>query len=406
MFLQPPLSWLVGGISSYKGYPSPSPLLHDAVKSRGKEYNLLISKTMQKIKEKHTSHKNLDKNGFAAYVCILIAHYYTISHQFLSCILSLLLTEILLLNFFLITQHLINLGALPVIPNFHTTAATITCWIAFRTKRYIYFPSKMRDMYNPRVITIASGKGGTGKTTATANLGTSLALLGKKTIILDADIAMANLALILGMEKSKVTLHEVLAGEADIKDSMYKGPGGVIVVPCGVSLSGFQKSNPERLQDVMIELLKGTEFLLIDAPAGLSRDGVIPLAVADEVILVVNPEISSMADALKTKIMTEMVGSRVSGAILNRANFEKTDLSMREVEKILGVKILEVIPEDPEVRRSTAFKTPIVIRSEDSPAAVAYRRLASKMVGERFVEPEAEREEGVVGRFVRSIFGE
>ncbi|MBU7046683.1 MAG: P-loop NTPase [Theionarchaea archaeon] len=264
----------------------------------------------------------------------------------------------------------------------------------------------MRDMYNPRVITIASGKGGTGKTTATANLGTSLALLGKKTIILDADIAMANLALILGMEKSKVTLHEVLAGEADIKDSMYKGPGGVIVVPCGVSLSGFQKSNPERLQDVMIELLKGTEFLLIDAPAGLSRDGVIPLAVADEVILVVNPEISSMADALKTKIMTEMVGSRVSGAILNRANFEKTDLSMREVEKILGVKILEVIPEDPEVRRSTAFKTPIVIRSEDSPASVAYRRLASKMVGERFVEPEAEREEGVVGRFVRSIFGE
>ena len=255
-----------------------------------------------------------------------------------------------------------------------------------------------------KVITIASGKGGTGKTTVTANLGTSLALFGKRTIILDADIAMANLALILGMEKSSVTIHEVLAGGADIKDAMYKGPSGVIVVPCGMSLSGFQKSKPERLQDVMIELLEGTEFLLIDAPAGLSLDGVIPLAVADEVILVVNPEISSMADALKTKIMTEMVGSRVSGVILNRANFEKTDLSMREVEKILGVKILEVIPEDPEVRRSAAFKTPIVIRSEDSPAAIGYRRLASKMVGQRFAEPEMEREEGVVSRFVRLMF--
>jgi septum site-determining protein MinD len=261
-------------------------------------------------------------------------------------------------------------------------------------------------MINPRVITIASGKGGTGKTTVTANLGTALALLGKKTIILDADIAMANLGLILGLEKSKVTLHEVLSGEAEVKDAMYKGPGGVVVVPCGVSLSGFQKSNPEKLQEAMIDLLKGTEFLIIDAPAGLSRDGVIPLAVADEVLLVVNPEISSMADALKTKIMTEMVGSRVAGAILNRANFEQTDLSRREIEKILGVRIIAVIPDDAEVRRAAAFKTPVVIRLPNTPASVAFRRLASDMVGEKFVEPKKAEEEGVVGKFVRSIFGD
>ncbi|MFQ6088886.1 MAG: cell division ATPase MinD [Candidatus Methanofastidiosia archaeon] len=261
-------------------------------------------------------------------------------------------------------------------------------------------------MTNPRVITIASGKGGTGKTTAVANLGTSLAALGRKTIILDADIAMANLGLILGMERSKVTLHEVLSGEAKIADAMYRGPSGVIVVPCGVSLSGFQKSNPEKLQDAMIELLKGTEFLLIDAPAGLSRDGVIPLAVADEVVLVVNPEISSMADALKTKIMTEMVGSRVSGAILNRANFEKTDLSRREIERILGITIISVVPEDPEVRRCAAFKVPFVIKSPESPAAIAFKRLAAELAGEKFIEPELRREEGVVSRFVRSIFGD
>ncbi|MDP3105741.1 MAG: P-loop NTPase [Candidatus Methanoperedens sp.] len=76
-----------------------------------------------------------------------------------------------------------------------------------------------------RVYTIASGKGGTGKTTATLNIGTALAMLGKKTVILDADIGMANLGLLLGLERCKITLHEVLAGTALIKDAVYDGPG-------------------------------------------------------------------------------------------------------------------------------------------------------------------------------------
>jgi septum site-determining protein MinD len=78
-----------------------------------------------------------------------------------------------------------------------------------------------------KVFTIASGKGGTGKTMTTANLGTALALLGKRTIILDADIGMANLGLVLGLEKSKITLHEVLAGKADISQAIYELPTGL-----------------------------------------------------------------------------------------------------------------------------------------------------------------------------------
>jgi len=77
-----------------------------------------------------------------------------------------------------------------------------------------------------KVYTIASGKGGTGKTTTTVNLGTALALLGKKTVIIDADIGMANLGLLLGLERCPVTLHEVLSGKADVRDAVYEGPGG------------------------------------------------------------------------------------------------------------------------------------------------------------------------------------
>ncbi len=256
-----------------------------------------------------------------------------------------------------------------------------------------------------KVYTIASGKGGTGKTTATVNIGTALALLGKKTVIIDADIGMANIGLVLGLERSPITLHEVLAGKASIEQAIYEGPAGLKVVPSGISLQGFQESDPERLQEVMVKLLEGVDFMIIDAPAGISRDGIIPLAVADEVILVVNPEIASMADALKTKILTETVGGRVGGAILNRAGVDQTELKKQKVKELLGVEVIDVIPEDGNVRRSAAFKLPVVIRSPESSAALAYKRIAAKLTGQTVVEVADSTREGFVGRLARAIFG-
>ncbi|MDF1557498.1 MAG: cell division ATPase MinD [ANME-2 cluster archaeon] len=259
-----------------------------------------------------------------------------------------------------------------------------------------------------KVYTIASGKGGTGKTTTTVNLGTALSLLGKKTVIIDADIGMANLGLLLGLERSPVTLHEVLAGKADVPDAIYEGPGGVKVVPCGISLQGFQNSDPEKLQEVMARLIEGMDFMLIDAPAGISKDGVIPLAIADKVLLVVNPELSSMADALKTKVLTDMLGGEIGGAILNRAGMERTEINKQKVSDLLGVDVIEMIPEDANVRRSAAFKTPIVIKTPNSPAAIAFKRLAAYISGTDFVEPEIESEEpneGFTGRLARVLFG-
>ena len=258
-----------------------------------------------------------------------------------------------------------------------------------------------------KVYTIASGKGGTGKSTTTVNLGTSLALLGKKTVVIDADIGMANLGLLLGLERSPITLHEVLSGKAEVSEAVYEGPAGVKVVPCGISLQGFQNSDPEKLQEVMGTLSEDMDFMLFDAPAGISKDGVIPLAIADQVLLVVNPELSSMADALKTKILTEMLGGEVGGAILNRAGMERTEINKQKVSDLLGVKVLEMIPEDPNVRRSAAFKTPIVIKTPNSPAAIAFQRLAAQLAGTEFVEPadESRAGEGFAGRLARVLFG-
>lgn len=87
-----------------------------------------------------------------------------------------------------------------------------------------------------KVYTIASGKGRTGKTTVSVNLGTMLAQLGKETYLMDADIGMANVGLVLGLQDAPITLHEILAGKRNINDAIYEGPAGLKVIPSGISL--------------------------------------------------------------------------------------------------------------------------------------------------------------------------
>lgn len=255
-----------------------------------------------------------------------------------------------------------------------------------------------------KAYTIASGKGGTGKTTVTANLGTALAQHGRETCIVDADVKMANLGLVLGLAETPITLHEVLAGEASISDAMYGGPYGLKVVPCGLSLQGFQNANPERLKDVMCDLTDRCEFLFLDAPAGIGTDGVIPLTVADEVLLVLNPEISSLVDALKIKILTETVGGTLGGAILNRAILEDSKMSQKKIEKTLGVSIIDTVPEDPSVRRAAAAKTPVVVGAPGSESSKAFRRIAAKLAAIPVLEEPRKVQEGFVERFARALF--
>jgi septum site-determining protein MinD len=253
-------------------------------------------------------------------------------------------------------------------------------------------------------IAIASGKGGVGKTAIAANLGVALAQLGKDVTILDSDIEMANLALHLGLEGMETTLHAVLSGDADVRSSIYQGPAGIKVIPAGISLEGLRKVDPDKLKDVLSTLIEATEILLIDAPAGLGKSVITALAAAQQVILVVIPEVSSMSDALKTKIVAKKLGTRILGVVINRAGYDvKTDLTSQEVESILEVKVLSIIPEDVEMRRATTFGQPLLIRSPNSPAAVAIRKLAIELIGEK--KPPKPTGEGMMKRFFGGVLG-
>jgi len=251
-----------------------------------------------------------------------------------------------------------------------------------------------------RVMCIASGKGGTGKTTIAANLGVALSKMGRETIVLDADITLANLELILGMEGLPVTLQNVLAGEAEISEAIYNGPAGVKVIPAGISLEGLRKANPDRLEDVLYTLLDMAEFIILDAPAGLEKSVIVALAASDEVLLVVNPEIASITDALKTKYVAEKLGARTLGIVVNRVTRLSVEIAKKEIETILEGRVLAVIPEDSEVRKAAAFGQPVVLRNPKCSASKAIYELAGKIAG---VEVKVE-EEGRGFRRLLSFF--
>jgi len=246
-----------------------------------------------------------------------------------------------------------------------------------------------------RVIAIASGKGGTGKTVVTANLGVALAELGKDVTLIDIDLAMANLELVLGMEGMPTTLQDVLAGEAKVEDAIYTGPGGVKVIPAGLSFDRLKSADPDLVKDVVAQLMDKTEFILIDCPSGLSKITLVGLESAEELLLVVNPDISSVTDALKTKIIAEKLKTKLTGIVVNRWTKSGFEMDRKEIEKILGGEVLAVIPEDPEVKKAVSFGQPVVLRSPDCPASKAIRELAAKIA-----EVEVEIEEKKKRRFL------
>ncbi len=254
-----------------------------------------------------------------------------------------------------------------------------------------------------RTITVASGKGGTGKTTITANLGIALTQLGYDVTIVDADITMANLELILGMEGLPVTLQNVLAGEARIEEAVYVGPGGVKVIPAGVSLEGLRKANPEKLEEVLTRIIGSTDILILDAPAGLERSAVIAIAAAQELLLIVNPEIASITDGLKTKIVAERLGTKTLGAVINRLTGWGIDMAKSEIEAILETKVIGIIPEDPEVRKSAAFGKPVILSAPNSPASLAIRDLAYTIAGKRkeVSVSAAAKKEGAIAKMLK-----
>lgn len=235
-----------------------------------------------------------------------------------------------------------------------------------------------------RVYAVASGKGGVGKTTTVANLGAVLAAGGHDTAVVDADLGMGNLAGALGVDPDAgPTVHDVLAGTADVADAVREGPVGLSVVPASDDLDDFGAADPANLSALLDAL--GAETILLDTSAGLSHDSVEPLRIADEVLLVSTPEQGALGDTAKTREVVDRFGTTVAGAVLTRTTAE-TDAATASAR--LDAPIRGTIPDDPAVSAAAEAGEPLVVAAPDAPATDAYRRLGADLTGDDSLAPD------------------
>jgi septum site-determining protein MinD len=256
-----------------------------------------------------------------------------------------------------------------------------------------------------RVIAMVSGKGGVGKTTVTANLGIALAKRNLKVCLVDADIAMANLSLLLSMHSSPITLHDVLLGEASIQDAIYDGPEGVKLVPSGLSLESYRRVDPERLKSVIDAIVNQFDFILLDSPPGIEKNVMGVMNAAEEVLLITIPTSASIADVLKAKITAQRLNTRVIGILINMLRNEKGEIKPDDVMKMLELPIFGLIPYDAEIRRSFMQDKvlPVMVRVPGSPAAVAFQKAAAKIAGIKVQLTTERKKQGLISKLL-SIF--
>jgi septum site-determining protein MinD len=234
-----------------------------------------------------------------------------------------------------------------------------------------------------RIIGVVSGKGGVGKTTMVANIGTALAKMGKNVIILDANLTTPSLGLHLGVPLYPVTLHDVLKGRANIKDAIYTHDSGVKIIPAGLSLRDMRGVDSKDLPNALLDLLGTAEIIILDASAGFGRETLAAIEAADEIVIVTSPEISAVTDALKASKIAEQLGTKVTGVILNRVTGKDYEMSRRDILNMLdNVNLIGEVPEDIEVQRASSVRNPVVRNNPKSAASNRIMQIAASLVGE------------------------
>jgi len=255
-----------------------------------------------------------------------------------------------------------------------------------------------------KIIVVTSGKGGVGKTTTSAAISTGLALKGHKTVVIDFDVGLRNLDLVMGCERRVVyDFVNVINGESNIKQTLIKDKRveNLYILPASQTRDKDALSK-EGVEKVLDELSKEFEFIICDSPAGIEHGAQMALYFADEALIVTNPEVSSVRDSdriigiLQSKSRKAEKGEAVKEhLLLTRYNPERVEggemLAVNDVEEILAVDLLGVIPESQDVLKASNQGTPVIL-NDTSAAGQAYEDAVARLLGEdrphRFLEAQ------------------
>ncbi len=238
-----------------------------------------------------------------------------------------------------------------------------------------------------KVITVTSGKGGVGKTTASANIGAALAALGHKVVCIDADIGLRNLDVVLGLENRIVyDLVDVVEGRCKLRQALIRDKriDTLYLIPAAQTRDKNAVA-PKDMVRICDELRTEFDFIIIDSPAGIERGFKNAIAPADEIVIVTNPEVSAVRDADRIIGIIEAEQKGPGKLVVNRINMalvERGDmLAVADVLELLAVELIGIVPDDQAVLISTNRGNPIALEPK-SKAGQAFRDIAKRLAGE------------------------
>ena len=254
-----------------------------------------------------------------------------------------------------------------------------------------------------RVIVITSGKGGVGKTTTAINLAAAINYFGQDVLVIDGNLSTPNVGIHLNAPEVPVSLNHILRGKAEPFEAVYKHESGIKIMPSSISIRELKKTRPEKLKDFKNDFKKISEHVIVDCAAGLGNEASSSIETADELIIVTNPEMPAIADALKTIKFAEQMKKTIRGVIVTRVRNDDIELSPEVVKEMLEIPILGMIPEDDAVKESIKEKNAVVHAFPRSRAARAYKEVAAKLLNIPY-DSEKDREK-VIERISRWIRG-
>ncbi len=231
-----------------------------------------------------------------------------------------------------------------------------------------------------KVIVITSGKGGVGKTTTAINLGLAMRSLGKDILLIDANLSTPNVGIHLNSPEVPINLNHVLNKRAFPLEAIYEHESGLKIMPSSLSIKELKKIKPEKLKTLKNEFLKLSDLIIVDSAAGLGNEATAAMDMADELIIVTNPEMPAITDALKTIKIAEELKKPVKGIIITRVKKKKSELEPEIVKEMLEAPILGMIPEDSLIQTSLKEKTPLLHCYPRAKPSRAYKEIAANIL--------------------------
>ncbi|ANS75499.1 septum site-determining protein MinD [Paenibacillus yonginensis] len=258
-------------------------------------------------------------------------------------------------------------------------------------------------------IVVTSGKGGVGKTTTSANIGTALALLGKKVCLVDTDIGLRNLDVVMGLENRIIyDLVDVAEGRCRLNQALVKDKrfDELYMLPAAQTKDKNSVS-PEQVRDIVLELKKEYEYVIIDCPAGIEQGFKNAVAGADRAIVVTTPEHAAVRDA--DRVIGLLEGTQVESPklVVNRIrpNMVKSGdmLDIEDIIQVLNIDLIGIVPDDEHVIKAANTGEPTVMNPNSS-AAIAYRNIARRILGDTVPLMQLNQKKGAFTKF-KKFFG-